>query len=177
MPGPVFMAGDRVALTTVEEADLDAFVRARSDPDLRVPLGIDSAGNRDDVEEFFEETISSEDSFWFVVAVDGETVGSVTFTEVNESAGDGELSYWILPEHQGEGYASDAVALLLEYGFDELRLHRVTADCYATNDASRGLLETLGFSREGRFRDAAFLEGEYEDVLRYGLLEGEWREG
>jgi RimJ/RimL family protein N-acetyltransferase len=177
MPGPTFLSGDRVSLATVEEDDLDAFALARSDPDVRIPLGIDSPGNRDDVEEFYEERISDEESFWFAATVDDEFVGAVVFTEVYESHGVAELSYWILPTYQGEGYGSEAVDLLLEYGFDELRLHRVRADCYATNDGSRGLLETLGFDREGRFREAAFVEGEYVDVLRYGLLASEWRAG
>ena len=174
MPGAVFQSDDRVALHTVEEDDLDAFARAHNDPDLRRPLGIETPANRDAIEDFFEETISSDDSVWFVVVADDDLRGSVTFTEVHESDGVGDLSYWILPEHQGEGYGHDAVALLLEYGFDELRLHRVRADCYASNDGSRGLLESLGFTQEGRFREAAFLDGTYEDVLRYGLLADEW---
>ncbi|MFC4360528.1 GNAT family N-acetyltransferase [Halobium salinum] len=175
MPGPVFSAGDRVSLHTVEEEDLDAFARARSDPDVRVPLGVDSPGNRDTLKEFFEETVSSDDGYWFVVAAAEETVGAVTFPSVDPSSGRGDLSCWILPEHQGEGYGSEAVSLLLAYGFDELRLHRVRADCFATSDASRRLLESLGFTREGRFRDATFQDGVYEDVLRYGLLVDEWR--
>ena len=176
MPGPVFQSGERVTLNTVEEEDLDTFARARSDPDVREPLGIETPGNRDDVEEFFEERISDDDeSYWFTAVVDGEVVGAVVFTEVHESHGVAELSYWVLPEHQGEGYGSAAVDRLLAYGFDELRLHRVEADCYATNDGSRGLLESLGFTQEGRFREAAFRRGEYVDVLRYGLLAEEWR--
>lgn len=175
MPGPVFQSGDRVTLNTVEEEDLDALARARNDPDLRVPLGIERPGNREIVEEYFEETISSEDSYWFAVVVDGELVGAAILPDVDESHGVADLSYWILPEHQGEGYARDAVDLLLDYAFDELRLNRVQADCYATNDASKGLLESLEFTEEGRFRQAAFLDGQYVDVLRYGLLAAEWR--
>lgn len=177
MPGPVFLSGERLTLNTVEEEDLDAFARARSDPDLRVPLSIDTPGNRSTLEEFHEETVSGGDGAWFVASVDGETVGAVAFTGLHESAGKGDLAYWVLPEHQGEGYGGEAVELLLEYGFDELRLHRVRADCIATNDASRGLLESLGFTQEGRFREAAFQEGTHVDVLRYGLLADEWRDG
>lgn len=174
MPGPVFQSGERVTLNTVEEDDLDAFARAQADPDVRVPLGLVSPRNRDSLEEFFEERISGEGSVWFTAVADDELVGSVTFTDINESRGVADLSYWILPEYHGEGYGSEAVALLLDYGFDERRLHRVQADCYATNAGSIGLLESLGFSREGRFREAAFLDGSHEDVFRYGLLAEEW---
>lgn len=174
MPGPVFKSGERVALHTVEEEDLDAFARARSDPDLRVPLCIDSPENRDTLEEFHEETVSGGDGYWFVATVDDETVGAVMYPDVCESDGVAGLAYWILPEHQGEGYGREAVSQLLSYGFEELRLHRVRADCLATNDASRGLLESLGFAQEGRFREAKFRMGDRVDVLRYGLLADEW---
>lgn len=174
MPGPVFQSGERVTLNTVEEEDLDAFARAQSDPDVRKPLGLVTPRNRDSLEEFFEERISGEDTVWFAAVTDDDIVGAVTFTEVHESHGVADLSYWILPEHQGEGYGREAVSLILSYGFDELRLHRVRADCYATNEGSIGLLESLGFTREGRFREAAFLDGAHEDVFRYGLLAEEW---
>jgi RimJ/RimL family protein N-acetyltransferase len=102
-------------------------------------------------------------------------VGAVIFISVDESAGTASLAYWILPEFQGEGFGSEAVDLLLEYGFDELRLHRVQAHSLATNEGSIGLLESLGFEPEGRSRERQYLDGEYVDVLRYGLLEDEWR--
>jgi len=175
MPGPIFRSGERVSLHPVEEDDLDVFARARNDPALRVPLCIDSATNREALEEFHEETISEGDGYWFVVTADGEATGAVMFPDVREGDGLADLAYWILPEHQGEGLGREAVSLLLEYGFAELRLHRVRADCLVTNEASRGLLESLGFSREGRFREAVFQDGAYADVLRYGLLETEWR--
>ncbi|MHB9288708.1 GNAT family N-acetyltransferase [Halobacteriales archaeon Cl-PHB] len=176
MPGPTFQAGDRVSLHTVEEDDLEVIARARSDPEVRVPLAIDSPTNSDGIEEFFEETVSDdEDGVHLLACVDEEVVGAVYFIDIDNAAGAADLAYWILPEHQGEGYGSAALSLLLEYGFLELRLNRVQADCLETNEASRGLLESLGFTQEGRFREREFLDGDYVDVLRYGLLIDEWR--
>lgn len=177
MPGPVFLAGERVSLHTVEQEDLDAFARARSDPEVRVPLGIDAPGNHDTIETFYEETVSGDDGCWFVAVVDEDLIGATMFPEVDASAGLGELSYWVLPEHRGEGFGREAVSLLLEYGFDELRLHRVQSDCLAVDGDGRRLLESLGFTEEGRFRDATFQDGDHVDVLRYGLLADEWGEG
>jgi len=175
MPGAVFQAGDRVDLHTVEEEDLDVFARAHSDPDVRVPLAIDAPENRDALEERFEEEISDDETVHLLACVDGEAVGATMFVRVHESHGTAELAYWVLPEYQREGYGSEAVSLLLEYGFDELRLNRVQAHCLATNEPSRGLLESLGFEQEGRSRERQFQGGKYVDTLQYGLLADEWR--
>lgn len=176
MPGPVFMTGDRVTLHTVEEDDLDHFARAHNDPDLRLPLCIDTPSNRDTIEEYFEETIADDDGVHLLVCADDDPIGAVMFGEVDHTSGVADLAYWILPEHQDQGYGAEAVSLLLEYGFDELRLNRVQAECLASNRASRGLLEALDFEAEGQFREAEFREGRHVDVLRYGLLASEWRE-
>lgn len=174
MPGARFASGAQVTLHTVEEDDLDAVARARNDPALRVPRGLDDPQGDADVEQFHEETVSEGEGYWFVVAVDGETVGGVAFPAVDQAARAAELSAWILPEFQRSGYGSDAVETLLSYGFEELRLNRVRADCPASAEAARALLASLGFTEEGRFREAAFHGGEHRDVLRYGLLAEEW---
>ena len=65
----------------------------------------------------------------------------------------------------------------MTYGFDERRLHKVFARVLEPNSASQRLLDRLGFEREGRLRDQAFVRGEPVDVLRYGLLESAWDAG
>lgn len=175
MPGPVFQSGDRVDLHTIEEDDLDVFARARNDPDVRRPLTIDTPQNGTALEEFFEETVSDDGGVHLLACVDGDPVGATMLVGVDRDAGTGDLAYWVLPEHQGEGIGREALDLLLYTAFRDQRLHRVQADVLASNDASRGVLESLGFAMEGRFREAQFQDGRYVDVLRYGLLADEWR--
>ncbi len=50
------------------------------------------------------------------------------------------------------------------------------AEAYDFNDASRGLLESLGFTEEGRRRKYMFVDGAHRDMVQYGLLREEWRE-
>jgi len=176
MPGPVFESGDRVALHTIGEDDLDVFARARNDPDVRRPLTIDQPQNREALEDFYEDTISGKEGTHLLACVDEEPIGAVMLVNVDNAAGTGDLAYWLLPEFQGDGLGSEALDLLLRTAFRDQRLHRVQAEVLATNESSRGLLESLGFTEEGRFRDAQFQQGTYVDVLRYGLLADEWGE-
>ncbi len=110
-----------------------------------------------------------------LACVDGDPVGFVALFDWDESSGRAELAYWVAPDHQGNGYGTEATELAVEYAFDERRCHRLVAGAHETNDASRALLETLGFREEGRQRQHVFVDGEYVDTVLYGLLANEWR--
>ena len=58
------------------------------------------------------------------------------------------LGWAFHPDHAGHGYATEAVRELLRVCFDDLRLRRVTADCFADNEASWRLMERVGMRRE-----------------------------
>jgi len=174
MPGAVFLEGELVELRTVEEEDLEFLRDAINDPRVWQTLGAYQPKNLQQEREWFE-SVGEGDGVGLLVCVDGEAVGSIGLHEVNEVWGRAEAGYWITPDAQGNGYATDALATLVEYAFDELRLHKVYAHAYETNPASRRVLEKVGFREEGLLREAAFVDGEYVDLYRYGLLEGEWR--
>ena len=84
------------------------------------------------------------------------------------------VSYWLFEEHREHGLATEAMSLLLDYAFDERRLHRIEAEVFEGNEASRNLLTRLGFVHEGTARDARFTGGAFEDAHQYGLLAHEW---
>ena len=60
----------------------------------------------------------------------------------------GELGWVLDPQHTGHGYATEAVRALLDLAFNDLGLRRVTASCFAANDASWRLMERVGMRRE-----------------------------
>lgn len=188
MPGAPFLQGERVALRTVEDEDA-TFLRDHSnDPRIRVPMTFtgptnleqqrDHMGNDGDGADFLITVSGAETGYnpEYVTEDDPpvEPIGYATLFHVNQGAGNGEIAYWLTPPAQGNGYMSEAAALLLDHAFTERRLHRVSARALESNDASRGLLESLGFLEEGLERDAKYVQGEYEDVYRYSLLAGEW---
>lgn len=174
MPGSTFLEGERVTLRTIERDDIEVVQRSRNDPEVRVPLGLTHPQNETQVEESFEEWIESEESISLCVCLDEEPIGEVSIMHLDWTRPD--LAYWLLPEHRGEGYATEALSLLLEYFFESFEKRGVTARVFETNSASSTLLERLGFTEEGRLREHRFVEGEYVDVAFYGLLREEWEE-
>ena len=188
MPGPPFLAGEAVDLRTFEEEDV-AFVRdsvndARVWPSLG---GQVTPTNLAQERRFFETESHDDDTIKFVVtrrggggtedaeqasedATVGERVGMVELNEIDWDRGRAEVAFWIAPEHQSAGHGRDALVPLIDYAFDQLRLHKLVAEAFASNEASTRLLESVGFEREGRLREEEYVDGEWIDVIRYGLL-------
>lgn len=86
-----------------------------------------------------------------------------------------ELGWVLHPEHAGRGYATEAVRELLRLCFVDLGLRRVTATCFAANEASWRLMERVGMRREFfTVRDSLHRSGDWLDCAGYALLADEW---
>lgn len=175
MPGPVFLSGDSVTLRTIEEGDLEFLQRDVNDPSVRRSLASVRPVNAEQERDWFER-MSEGDDVSLLVCVEEEPVGTIGLSDIDETWGRAEVGYWVTPEAWGEGYATEATALICGYAFDQRRLHKVVASAFATNAGSRRVLEKVGFVEEGVHREEAFVNGEYVDVHWYGLLAGEWQE-
>lgn len=171
MPGPAFAVGDDVSLHPIEEEDHEFVQRNRQHPSTRVPLVETTIRTRDEVAELLAET----GDYHFLVCrgpADGddpERVGVVGFAYTRDDDW-GSLLYWIAPGHRGEGYVSGALGLFLDFAFAQCGFHKVVARTLVTNEASIQTLESLGFEREGEFREERFVNGEWRDGYQYALL-------
>jgi ribosomal-protein-alanine N-acetyltransferase len=83
----------------------------------------------------------------------------------------GEKEFW------GKGVGLDATRLMVEYGFRRLNLHRIDLGVFAEHEAAVRCYKQAGFKVEGRMREDLFLDGEYRDRLRMGLLRPEFKPG
>jgi len=70
---------------------------------------------------------------------------------------------------------TEAVRALVGYGFGELKLHRIAADCDPRNIGSWRVMEKIGMRREGHLLENLLLAGEWVDSYVYAILAREWR--
>lgn len=180
MPGPLFIETERLELRTPEEDDKPFLRAGMNHPEVRRYIDVwrtpTTAGEYDDL---YEQYDADEDAASLLVVPTagegaGAPIGSVQLAPVDDARGCANLGAWIHPDSWGDGYATEACAHVIEYGFADLRLHRVSVGVDADNEASIALTEKLGFVHEGTFRDDIFRDGGYVDRERYGLLEHEW---
>ena len=88
-----------------------------------------------------------------------------------------KLGYAIRADQWGHGYATDAARTLINYGFTELGLHRITAAIGPDNAASIAVAKRLGMQYEGHLRDHVYTNGAWRDSLLYSTLAHEWPAG
>ena len=101
--------------------------------------------------------------------VDGIVVGNVNTFECNRRFGTFKYGVAIFRAHWGNGYATEAIQLLLRHYFRELRYQKATVHIYDFNEASLKLHSKLGFINEGRMRRMLFSDGAYHDEVVMGL--------
>ena len=111
---------------------------------------------------------------WFVV-LNGEPVGTVSLKNISHSMGYAEIGYGIAQSHHGKGIATTAVGLLVEKVFRETPLRRLMAFVHVENQASRRVLQNLGFREEGLLREHYVIQNQPVDEVLYGLLRREWK--
>ncbi|MEQ3655128.1 MAG: GNAT family N-acetyltransferase [Dokdonia sp.] len=81
-----------------------------------------------------------------------------------------EVWYKLLPKYWKQGYATEALEVLLSFGFQTLGLHRIEAGCAVENVASRRVLEKVGMQKEGQKRQVLPLKSGWADAYLYAIL-------
>ena len=92
----------------------------------------------------------------------------------NPELREGMVWYTLLRALWGQGYIPEALRALVHFGFTELKLHRVWAECDPLNRPSYRVLEKLGMRREGHLRENAWVKGGWADSFLYAMLDREW---
>ena len=179
---PVLLQTERLVLRRFRPEDAPAFAAYRSEPDIARYQSWDAPYSLADAKRMAAEmaTANPQDLGWFQYAVERNDqpglIGDVGVCRSDEGR-QAELGFTFAPEHQGHGYAREAVARIVEFLLVEEGLHRLTAGADGRNDRSARLLERVGFRREGCLVAGVWSKGEWTDELIFGLLAAEMVRG
>ena len=138
----------------------------------------------DNVRDYFPFPYSEKDATEFIELCNKETPKTTFAIEFqNELAGvtalvlqsdiykkTAEIGYWIGEPYWNNGIATEAVKLLVNYGFDNLKLNRIFTGVFEDNKASQKVLEKCGFTHEGVFKNAIIKNGKVIHEYRYGII-------
>ena len=172
----------RLILRPFDEQDVEAFSRYRSDPEVARYQGWEAPFSLEKAARFVAEMQVEQPGRpggWYQLAIALKSssllIGDCAFTVLLEDSRQAEIGFTLAREHQGQGYAREAVEKLLEYLFTVLRLHRVRANCDPDNTSSGRLLQRVGMRHEGRFIESLWFKGAWVGEDWYAILDREWR--
>ena len=132
------------------------------------------------IKGWLEKDLEKEtEMYWFAVRAleDDRLLGDVTLSVINWGSREAFAGIAIgMREFCGKGYGTDAMGLLLRYGFVELNLRRISLNVFEFNQRALRSYEKAGFQMEGRQRQFIQREGRRWDILYMGILREEWME-
>lgn len=170
------LEGEKVRLRPVQESDLPKFVEWLADREVTRWLAeIDSPPTLEEERDWYDGHRSEPDNvLWAIETLDGRLVGS-TELRVMPKRRKGELGIVIMDKTMwSSGLGTDAVRLIVGYGFEELDLNRVELSTDESNHRAIRCYEKVGFVREGLLRQHRFVDGAFGNTVVMGILREEW---
>jgi RimJ/RimL family protein N-acetyltransferase len=180
------LEGELAALRPFTEADLPAMREALLDPEARILTGsVHDEGQARAPQARDEEKLLRD---WYLTRNDQADRLDLAVTDKATGAcvGEAVLNQWdpgnescnfrilIGPRGRDRGLGSEATRLLVGYGFEHLRLHRISLEVYAFNPRARRAYEKAGFRAEGVLRESLRYNGAWIDATVMSVLAPEW---
>ena len=122
------------------------------------------------------ESDAQGNSMCWAVCLNGQDkmIGKCILFQFSQQNHRAEIGYILNREYWRKGLMYQALEAVIDFAFNTLKLHRIEADVDMENAGSLGLLEKLGFRREGLFRERWFVYNEWQDSVMLGLLKQDW---
>lgn len=172
---------DRLTLRWYRDEDLEGLFALQSDPSQVAYVPFDTRTREEVTEQLAwrqgnRKLSESDDRLGIAVTRtdDRAYLGDlVIFFHSVEHKG-GEIGYMLGSEHQGRGYATEAVMALLHLCFGSFDLHRIVAHIDARNSASAAVAERVGMRLEAHHVEDELFKGVWSDSLIYAIVRSEW---
>ena len=189
MYGERLLCGEHVSLRESREEDFTELVRWWTDPAVSIfQTGFvrpTPAATVSDLMRGWSSNVGPDVGFTVIESSstqaatsdadgDGRVLGQVNLFGITKNRC-ATLGIVMGKEHWSKGFGSEAVRLLVDYGFAEMGLHRIQLGVFAYNDRAIRSYRSAGFREEGRRREVAFHGDRWHDEVLMALLVDEWR--
>lgn len=177
-----YWQGSRVKLRSIEPEDAEFFHQWNQETDTqqfldRIWFPSSRERQKQWTAKMATQSVDDDHFFFLIENREAVSVGMIHTRDGDRRNGHFTYSVALRQAHRRQGYAGEAIRMVLAYYFAELRYHKVTVEIFAFNTASIALHEKVGFQLEGRLRQMKYGGGRYFDVLQYGLLAEEFHGG
>jgi ribosomal-protein-alanine N-acetyltransferase len=165
----------RLLLRRVIETDVDEIFELRSNPETMKFIPRPLAKTKEDALihlKTIDENIENNKGINWAITLKGnpKLIGIIGHYRLQPENHRCEIGYMILPQYNGQGIVTEAIKLVLEYGFDDLQMHSIEAVIDPENKASERVLQKNGFVKEAHILENELWDGKFWDTVIYSIL-------
>lgn len=170
------LQGKLVTLRALEREDLPLARAYLQDPDVLAYFGFYVPMSQADEEDWYENDRRNASTITFAIEVEGRFVGGGGFSHLDHKHRRAEVGIFVGDKSLWDrGVGSEAMRQMIDYGFEQLNLHRIYLRVFAENQRAIHVYEKLGFQQEGRSRQSEWRHGRWHDMLWMSILQPEWQ--
>lgn len=173
---------ERLVLRQIIKDDAVNILEYLSDENVMKYYGLEPFRSIDEALEEIDwyQSVFDENSgirWGITIKEQGIVIGSCGFLNMVPQHHRSEIGFELSKDYWGQGIASEALAAVIQYGFEQLNLQRIQALIEPPNIPSQKLVKKNGFIKEGLLRNYEFTGGKFDDLFMYSLLKQDFDTG
>lgn len=167
---------DRLVLRDISLSDANEILRLRSAPETMQFLDKEPLHTIAEAELLIKRIMNdvtiNDGITWGISIKENPAllIGSIGFWRIMKEHFRAEIGYMLLPEYFKKGLMKEALTTILDYGFNDMKLHSIEANINPSNIASAALLLSKGFIKEAYFKENFYYNGHFLDSEIYSLI-------
>ncbi len=170
----------RLLLRRIDNDDADEVLMLRGNSETMKYIPRPLAKTKEDALKhiaMIEEKIANNIGINWGITINGSSkiIGIIGHYRIQPENHRAEIGYMLLPEYNGKGYTTEAIKVVVEYGFTQMKLHSIEAIIDPNNIASERVLQKNGFVKEAHILENELWEGKFWDTVIYSLLRRNFR--
>ena len=163
---------ERLLLRQLNMDDTDDLFELRTNPDAMKHIGRPIPKEVAEVEELIRNMNDLSARIQWAVALKNESkvIGTIGYHIIDKNHHRAEIGYMLHPNYWNKGLMSEAIKVVVNFGFESIGLHSIEARIDPTNEPSSRILKKHGFVKEGYFKESYFFRGTFVDTEIFSLI-------
>ncbi|KAF6657044.1 GNAT family N-acetyltransferase [Paenibacillus polymyxa] len=171
------LEGSRVYLRPINVEDTELYYNTLFHQEVRRLTGTQRSFTKEQIARYIEAKGQDSSSLLLLIALqeDDRVIGDIALQDMDSLNRSANIRIAINEQgNQGKGYGTEALVLMLGYGFGICNLHRIELNVFDFNEQAIRCYEKVGFQREGVQRDALYYNHQYHDSILMSMLQHEY---
>ncbi|MBZ9637412.1 GNAT family N-acetyltransferase [Clostridium sp. FP1] len=174
------LESERVIYREVTLEDVEDIFKIYSDPQVAKYDWYKPMATKEDalskINQYKEEFQNKEEITWGIARKnDDKIIGYCCFFAFDNDSRRSEIGYGFNRDEWNKGYATEAIKILVKFGFEVMNLNRVEATVTLGNDASVKALKKANFLQEGIVRERSIMKGKFEDDVILAIIKKDYK--